>query len=555
MSQSATAIIATAAKLRSGDPAGSFVAERSETVAQIDLIHLAAKSLLDMPDEQRLSEISNMLDSFATRESGEFWIRHDAARSLVDLLGDVASVRFAFPASLRPALLFAFKNRIRATSGYEIEYAGWQRDGLLLRQLAQIFDLHICIRESQPLTRTDGLDFDAEVIMPPFGFDMSRDAGEIPQATLSRLGVVGSRHGRLSCETVAIADALQHARGRVILTVGEGALYRAVGVEAFAREELVRSGRLQAVMSMGPSMMFSHSSINSSVVIVAPEETHLPTVRFINLAHEQLATRRERGRLEIRPDADWLRLTIADLSNDEPYAKDVSVATIKAEGFTLTSERYLEQQARDAINQFLNGYEVAELMEVVEMIRPAPVTQQDGGEYTILEAAPSDIGDDGYLSKPSRCVAVDQAQHRKASNQQVRPGDIVIAFKGTVGKVGMVPKEAPEDGASTMWTAGQSLMILRPKGRKELRPCVLFEYLSDEVVQEYLRALAGGSAIQTIAMKDLKSVAVPLPNLDEQSKIESEFEERQILFRQIEALKGKIVDHQRASWPHAALRS
>ena len=124
-----------------------------------------------------------------------------------------------------------------------------------------------------------------------------------------------------------------------------------------------------------------------------------------------------------------------------------------------------------------------------------------------------------------------------------------------MGRVGIVPDNVPSEGSSTIWTAGQSLMILRLKAKHRLLPRVLSEYLSDEVVQEHLKSLAGGSAIQTIAMKDLKSLAIPLPDMETQAKVEAAVAERQALYRQIEQLKAQIALERRSNWPHSELRS
>ena len=314
--------------------------------------------------------------------------------------------------------------------------------------------------------------------MPPFGFDMAR-SGVVQESTLSRLGIFGTKHGRLSGESVAIADALQNIKGRAILAVTEGALFRAVGVESIAREELVHSGRLQAVMGIGPSMMFQNTSINSALLLLSPKGFNNATIRFVNLADEKLAVRRERGRLEIRRDAAWSTLPAAALAGGEAFARDIDLQSIKQESFTLTIDRYLDRQARDAIDQLLAKSEVAELSDLVEMIRPAALTQQEGGDYVLLEAAPADIAEDGYVCDPSRTIFVDRIQYRKAVNQVLRPGDVLIAFKGNVGRVGIVPDNVPSEGSSTIWTAGQSLMILRLKARHRLLPRVLSEYLSN----------------------------------------------------------------------------
>lgn len=553
--QIAMAVIEAAANLKKGHEGSDRTPASNsfEPPSSDALIQIAAKALLDGHLDQQLFELSSMLDSNAGRDFGEFWIRQDAAQELLGLLSEAQSARFSFPASLRPALMFAIDRKAQAVPTLT-EYSGYERDGRLLSHLAAILDLDISITSSNPWGRMGQALFDVELVMPPFGFDMARGR-VLQESTLSRLGIFGTKHGRLSGESVAIADALQNIKGRAILVVTEGALFRAVGVEAVAREELVHSGRLQAVMGIGPSMMFQNTSINSALLLLSPKGFSHSTIRFVNLADEKLAVRRERGRLEIRRDASWSTLPTAELAGEEVFARDVDLQSIKQESFTLTIDRYLDRQARDAIDQLLAKSEVAELADLVEMIRPAALTQQEGGEYVLLEAAPADIAEDGNVYNPSRTISVDRIQYRKAVNQVLRPGDVLIAFKGNVGRVGIVPDNVPAEGSSTIWTAGQSLMILRLKGSHKLSPHVLCEYLSDEVVQEHLKSLAGGSAIQTIAMKDLKSLAIPLPDKETQAKVAAVVAERQDLYRQIAQLKAQIAMARRSSWPHSELRS
>jgi len=518
------------------------------------LLKLAAQNLLQLSPDQRLSKLSDMLDRSASREFGEFWIRHDAALELIGLIKGAQSVRFSYGCSIHPALLFALEQQ-RHSQPVLIEYAGWGADVQFLEKMASILgvDIAIAIEREKPWVRTKPSDSEFEIIMPPFGADMAR-AGDVPEATLSWLGISGEKHGRLFSESVAIADALQNAKGRVILAIGEGALFRAVGVEAIAREELVRSGRLQTVMGLGPGMMFQNTAINTALLLLSEEHERHDKVRFINLAHDDLAIRRERGRLDIRKETVWADLPAMELTSEEAFARDVDVESIKAEGYSLTIDRYLDRHARVAIQAILAKSHSEELADLVEIVRPVALTQQEDGEYTILEAAPADIGERGYVTRPSREITVDRVSYRKAFNQQLRPGDVLISFKGTVGKVGLVAEGVPSEGASTIWTAGQSLMILRLKGKHQISPLVLFEYLSNDVVQEHIKSLAGGAAIQTLAMKDLKGFAIPLPDKETQDDMQAAFTKRQEIHDQIEQLKTAITEKQQSSWPHTELR-
>jgi hypothetical protein len=98
-------------------------------------------------------------------------------------------------------------------------------------------------------------------------------------------------------------------------------------------------------------------------------------------------------------------------------------------------------------------------------------------------------------------------------------------------------------------------MILRPKRRLGLSPIALYEYLTNEVVQEHLRSLAGGAAIQTLNMKDIKSFPVPIPDKETIDQVEAEHARRQALHDKIDELTASLAQDRARSWPHDELRA
>jgi len=221
---------------------------------------------------------------------------------------------------------------------------------------------------------------------------------------------------------------------------------------------------------------------------------------------------------------------------------------IKEKDFVLSINRYLLPPAAAALESFLERSRTIELQDATELIRPLSLGKAEDGEFTIFEASPADVAQHGLLKKPHKTSTLERAQMRKARNQRLLPGDVILSVKGTVGTAGLVPVDAPTGDEDGFWTAGQSFMILRPKHRG-LSGEVLYEYLANPTVVEALRTLAGGSAIQSIAIKDLKAFRVPIPSDEDADHAHRTFQLRQERHAQIEAIMAEIEAERTNSWP------
>ena len=516
----------------------------------------AGKAILEMDRRDCFGQIETIMDREAEGGKGEHWMRRDASEQLVALIGDARHVRFSFGMTAHPCLIYAMRMSERGEAS-TAEFCNVNADvAAFLRDLSVLLDLGdiISIETAWPwaLHRTKAPDI--EVMLPPFGAYL-RDDEDVSDRILGSLGLEPGKRVRLSAEGVAIADALANAKGRAIISVCDGALYRMVGAEPVARRNLIESGRLQAVMAVPPGLAFSNTMIRTSLLVLSEQPTVHDVARFIDLGHSDIAQKGRRGRYEVLPDARWPQLLTSDQPEVRGFVRDVSVPAIAEENFVLTPERYLNTGPRERIEAFLEKSTVATLGDLVEMVRPVSLIEDEGGEYILLEAAPSDVTKRGFIDSPSRSITVDRAKYIKASNQQLKPGDIVIAIKGTVGAVGMVPDEVPRENEREIWTAGQSMMILRPKPRSGLGSLALFEYLSNPTVQEFIRSLAAGTAIQTIAMKDLTALRAPVPDAATVGEIEASFAERQAVFDQIAAMEERLKDIRARAWPHAQLQA
>jgi type I restriction enzyme M protein len=502
----------------------------------------AARALLDLSPTERLTAIDELMAS--SHERHDPWLPETPAKRFAEFVDSVSSVRCSFEASLHTALLLAIR-------GKEVLFVSQNKDICDFAQsLAVLLECKLQVLCADPLARTDATNFEAEVAFPPFG-SKPMNTSQIPRRTLAILDAEEGKK-RLTEDVLALADALAQSTGQTILCVPDGLMYRGVGVEPLAREALVASGRLKGILAVPGGMIFPNTMVDTDVLVLAPSNMDCSKVRMLDLSHPSFSGRTVRGRPEILPGTNWARHLEESTATNEPFTKDVSLEEIKEKDFILSINRYLLPPAAAALESFLERSLTIELQDAAELIRPLSLGKAEDGEFTIFEASPADVSQHGLLTQPHKTSTLERAQMRKARNQRLLPGDVILSVKGTIGSAGLVPADAPTNDEDGFWTAGQSFMILRPK-RGGVSGVVLYEYLANPTVVEALRTLAGGSAIQSIAIKDLKAFRVPIPSEDEAERAELTFKRRQERHAQIEEIKAEIEAERTNSWPSREL--
>ena len=113
---------------------------------------------------------------------------------------------------------------------------------------------------------------------------------------------------------------------------------------------------------------------------------------------------------------------------------------------------------------------------------------------------------------PKKFRYVTEKTARKFPRVRVKEGDLILSVRGTMGKIGYVPKEL--EGA--VITA--NLMRLSPN-KKVIYPRYLMHYLLSEKFRRILNLLSSYTTIKTVQAPVLKSIPILLPSLSEQQKI------------------------------------
>ena len=123
----------------------------------------------------------------------------------------------------------------------------------------------------------------------------------------------------------------------------------------------------------------------------------------------------------------------------------------------------------------------------------------------------------GYLDS-SNANYIKPEKHAELTSGHIKQDDIVLAVRGSLGKLGYATKE--NEG----WNINSQLAILRTN-KSEISGMFLIQYLLGSKGQKEIFSRNTGTALKQLPIKQLKDIPVPVPTLLEQQKIGNFFKE------------------------------
>lgn len=348
------------------------------------------------------------------------------------------------------------------------------------------------VREPSALAGGKLRQFDAVIAFPPFGvrYDLSvveNDLwGRFPERTQA-----GS--------VLAIRHALSQSKGRCVLAVPNSFLFGS-GPEAACRQQLIERGQISAVIAL-PPILPSAPTLPFSLLLLDPAGgSHF--IRVVNADHDQfrsLASRTRAKLTDVQALAEQVRTT-----TESVVMRMVSISEVQANDFNLEVSRYLLDQTAQRLQQRLQSDETIVLSEVAEIIRPLPLLR-DGDGVEAHEVGAGDLPAYGYIDRAGRTVTVEAGIAKRNAHQFLKPFDVVLIIKGSVGKVGIVPADCPPVGEGG-WVASQSAIVLRGRQNDPLEAHALAVQLRSTVGQELLKMITSGASIPLIQVRELQQM-------------------------------------------------
>ncbi len=133
-------------------------------------------------------------------------------------------------------------------------------------------------------------------------------------------------------------------------------------------------------------------------------------------------------------------------------------------------------------------------------------------------------GDKVDIASLHRTTPEIAAKYARAS---LRTGDLLLAIRGTYGRVAEVPPEL--DGGNI--TQDTARLVVSPLVDNAFIAC----FLRSLDAQNYFKRVARGVAVKGVNIADVRICPVPLPSLRDQQRIAAEVDRRLSLVREVEA--------------------
>lgn len=367
--------------------------------------------------------------------------------------------------------------------------------------------------------------FDVAIASPPFNVRYDIDVitkdwfGRFPERT--QLGSV-----------LSIRHLLSQTSRRVVVTVPNTLLFSG-GTELALRQDLLKGGHVKAVVAM-PTGLFPTINTPFAILILDPAGG-CEYINFINAAdsprfYESIS--KARSRL-VNIEVLVKQILEPEVSEDSAI---VPVSEVLANNAQLQVNRYVLPDIKKRLQAKLANAKIVVLGDLITTVRPMPTTSIDEDYIEAWEIGAADLPSFGYINVPGRLVKIESQVASKNDYQFLRPHDIILIIKGSVGKVGIVPENAPPSGSGG-WVAGQSAIVLRTVREAGIDPRLLALQLRSPFGKELLNGIVSGAVIQLIQLKELIHLPILVPDIETSRYALEALEREADLQQQIDRLR------------------
>lgn len=365
------------------------------------------------------------------------------------------------------------------------------------------------IREPRFIEGNELKKFDVSISNPPFMMKIDKEIINEDKLNRFRYGV--SEGININSDWIVANQILstlnEYGKGAILLPIG--ALFRG-GVEERIRKSIINEDLIDAVVRI-PSSVLSYTSIVTCWVIFNKnkEKNRKGKIQFIDLTNFVESIDRRNNTISKIGVDKAVEVYNKFEENEMSFILDMEKLEEKQYDLNafdyIKSERLMERFNHIKMTEF---YKVAQIRRGVQVNKGKLDALNTGSERTHYLISIGNIVDGKIVVSEADKI---QIERKWAGVYEVKPGDLLITSKGTQFKVAMVEKEIKA-------IVSANLFIVRTYEDKYI-PDVLKYYLESELGQSLIEGIIKGTAIKSIAHKDIEKFAVPEIDMETQKRV------------------------------------
>lgn len=340
-------------------------------------------------------------------------------------------------------------------------------------------------------------------------------------------------------ESANILHLIKQCEDVVVASVTEGILYSTM--ERDLRQYLVDNGMLKAVISL-PVGIWTGTFVKSSLLVIEPQGNN-ESVRFVDVTGDKFVEKTTRRLISL----DNIDKIVEYVDSDEELACAITVdkEVLRSKDYGLDTSAYILDVEEKRAASILEDSKTVTLDSIVRFERGLPFKPEEG-DHIVLEVGANELNEVGDITEPTKEVKVSEVELNKNQSGILQPNDIILILKGSAGKVGIVPEDVPTQGEGC-WMANRSGIVLRVSSN-QIDAKALYAYLKSDLGQVQLNSLVKGATIPNISLKELKTLPVVLPTLEQQQQAANIVNKSRETQRAIQQLLVEHEQRRRELW-------
>ena len=371
-----------------------------------------------------------------------------------------------------------------------------------------------------------GLVANGELVKLPLAISHLRFRGYLDKAIYEYDLLGRFKHKTRSFAGLTISHLLKQIKGLIIITVPESFLFSST--DGSLREDLIKDQQVESVINM-PKGLLGTSMVGFSIVVLNTEKK-CHKVRFVNTDTPDYSFVKSKTQAKLINIEKLLQ--VINSSYEDENVKNIPTDEILNKNSLLVVSHYILNKKESAAAKIIAEMDGIPLHSFADLIAPRALVYKTEG-LEVAEVGTSDLPNFGYIQSASKSLKIEG--NNKMKSMFLRPNDIILVIKGSVGKVGIVPEDAPKD----YWLAGRSSVVVRLHQDSPLNAKVLFLFLRSDLGREIVGRLYMGGTVSFIQLKQLQDLLLPVPTEYETTKALAVFEEEGAIQKEISALQKR----------------